>query len=120
MKIKSLLALIFLIATMTRALGGPVAVIDPIIEDTNSIPAERMKAIFEEVKTPFKYGVVLEPPEGKKIDCPNVFRFNNKWYLVYVQLENKPTGYTTQIAESDDLLHWKPRGTIVPNHNTTS
>jgi hypothetical protein len=34
--------------------------------------------------------------------------------MVYVQLENEPQGYTTQLAESDDLLSWKPLGTILP------
>ena len=34
--------------------------------------------------------------------------------MLYIQLENKPTqGYTTQLATSDDLLHWKPLGTIL-------
>jgi hypothetical protein len=46
--------------------------------DTNSIAHDRMQAIYDEVKTPFKYGVVLEPPAGKKVDCPNVFRHGGK------------------------------------------
>jgi predicted GH43/DUF377 family glycosyl hydrolase len=88
--------------------------------DTNSVSPEQMQAIYDEVKTPFKYGVVLEPPPGKKIDCPNVFRHGNKWFMMYVQLENDPTGYTTQLAESDDLLHWKPLGTILPRGSDTN
>jgi hypothetical protein len=72
-----------------------------------------MQAIYDEVKTPFKYGVVIEPPPGKKVDCPNVFRHGNKWYMVYVLMENDPPGYTTELAESDDLLSWKPLGTIL-------
>lgn len=80
----------------------------------DAVPRDRMQAIYEEVKTPFKYGVVIEPPEGKKVDCPTVFRHGDKWYMVYVQLERKPEeGYTTQLAESDDLLRWKPLGTIL-------
>jgi predicted GH43/DUF377 family glycosyl hydrolase len=82
--------------------------------ETNSVSLERMQAIYDEVKTPFKYGVVLEPPPGKKIDCPNVFRHGDRWYMMYVQLEGAPTeGYTTQLAESPDLLHWKPLGKIL-------
>ena len=54
-----------------------------------------MQRIYEEAKTPFKYGVVLSAPPGKKVDCPNVFRHGNKWFMVYVQLEDKPQGYTT-------------------------
>lgn len=83
--------------------------------DTNTtITPEQMQAIYDEVKTPFKYGIVIDPPTGKKVDCPNVFRHGDKWLMVYVQLENDPQGYTTQLAESADLLHWKPLGTILP------
>jgi hypothetical protein len=79
-----------------------------------AIPRAELEAIYEEVKTPYKYGIVLEPPPGKKLDCPNVFRHGNKWYMLYIQLEPAPEqGYTTQLAESDDLLNWKPRGTIL-------
>ena len=68
-----------------------------------------MRAIYEEVKTPFKYGIVIEPPEGKKVDCPTVFRYRGRWYMVYVQFEPPPLeGYTTQLAESD-LVATLPR-----------
>src|SRR5262245_55757345 len=85
----------------------------PIVSAAEPISASEMQSIYDEVKTPFKYGVVLEPPPGKKIDCPNVFREGDKWFMIYVLLETDPQGYTTQIAESDDLLHWKPLGTIL-------
>jgi len=89
--------------------------------DRKTISSERMQAIYDEVKTPFKYGVVLEPPPGRKLDCPNVFRHGDKWYMVYVQLENDPQqGYTTQLAMSDDLLQWKTLGTILPRGRTNS
>ena len=82
------------------------------------ITPEQMKAIYDEAKTPYKYGVILEPLQNKSVDCPNVFRHGDKWYLVYVQLEkdpeNKAIGYTTQLAVSNDLLHWQPLGTILP------
>ncbi|MBS1877249.1 MAG: glycosylase [Acidobacteria bacterium] len=79
-----------------------------------AVPPERMQAIYEEAKTPYKYGVVLEAPAGKKVDCPAVFRHGGKWYMAYVQLEQPPAvGYTTQLAESADLLHWTPLGAIV-------
>lgn len=78
------------------------------------VPADRLQHIFEEAKTPFKQGVVIRPPAGKMVDCPNVFRFEKKWYMVYIQFEQPPAaGYTTQLAESDDLLQWKPLGTIL-------
>lgn len=72
-----------------------------------------LQRIYEEVKTPYKYGIVLRAPPGRKIDCPNVFRFGGRWYMVYVQFEDAPEGYTTQLAVSDDLLHWQPLGTIL-------
>src|SRR6185295_8080137 len=78
--------------------------------DATEISRERMQAIYDEVKTPFKFGIVLEPPAGKKVDCPNVFRHAGKWFMVYAQFENEPQGYTTQLASSDDLRHWKPLG----------
>jgi predicted GH43/DUF377 family glycosyl hydrolase len=79
----------------------------------SDVPPERMRAIYEEVKTPYKYGIVIPAPEGKKVDCPTVFRHGDRWYMVYVQLENEPQGYTTQLAVSDDLLHWQSKGTIL-------
>jgi predicted GH43/DUF377 family glycosyl hydrolase len=93
---------------------GPAIAQAPKDQDANRVPPERMQAIWEEAKTPFKYGIVLQPPAGKKVDCPSVFHYGDKWYMVYVQLESAPVeGYTTQLAESPDLLHWKPLGTIV-------
>jgi hypothetical protein len=38
------------------------------------VPPERMRAIYDEVKTPYKYGTVMPAPAGKKVDCPTVFR----------------------------------------------
>ncbi len=77
-----------------------------------------MQEIYEEAKTPFKYGVVLRPPPGGKIDCPNVFHHGGHWFMVYVQLENqsdgRPLGYITRLASSDNLLDWRPLGTILP------
>lgn len=102
----------------SRMLGGlmlfAAAIQSRAVETNTPIARERMQAIYDEVKTPFKYGIVIEPPPGKKVDCPNVFRQGDKWLMVYVQLENDPQGYTTQLAESADLLHWKPLGTILP------
>jgi predicted GH43/DUF377 family glycosyl hydrolase len=79
----------------------------------SDIPPERMRAIYEEVKTPYKFGIVIPAPAGKKVDCPTVFRYEDRWYMVYVQLENEPQGYTTQLATSADLLHWQAKGTLL-------
>jgi predicted GH43/DUF377 family glycosyl hydrolase len=70
-----------------------------------------MQSIHDEVKTPFKFGVILRGEEGKLLDCPSVFRYGDKWLMIYVCM-NK-AGYETHLAESDDLLKWTPRGTIM-------
>ena len=104
-RILSGLSLIALAAAITLPADDPAP--PPISQ-------QRMQQIWEEARTPFKYGVVVEPPAGKKVDCPTVFRHRGKWYMVYVQLEDPPAqGYTTQLAESADLLHWTSRGTIL-------
>src|SRR5512145_2183684 len=77
-----------------------------------AVSANEMQAIYEEVKTPYKYGVVIPAPPGKMVDCPSVFRFKGKWYMVYVQFDDNPRGYSTQLAESTNLLDWRPLGTV--------
>ena len=77
------------------------------------VPQTQMRRIYEEVKTPFKYGIVLRAGENESVDCPNVFRFGDHWYMVYVGIKNK-VGYETFLAKSDDLLEWKPLGKILP------
>jgi predicted GH43/DUF377 family glycosyl hydrolase len=72
-----------------------------------------LQRIYDEVKTPFKYGIVLRPGENESFDCPSVFRFGDKWYMVYIAIKNN-TGYETFLAESDDLLQWRPLGKILP------
>jgi predicted GH43/DUF377 family glycosyl hydrolase len=94
-----------------RAASAQTGTVSP--EESNAVDAAAMQRIYEAAKTPFKYGVVLEPPAGKKVDCPNVFRRGDRWFMIYVQLETDPQGYTTQLATSDDLLHWKPLGPIL-------
>ena len=65
-----------------------------------------MQKVYEEVKTPFKYGLVVTPEnETKKIDCPSVFRKGSNWYMTYIQFDGR--GYETWIAKSKDLLEWK-------------
>lgn len=80
----------------------------------SGVTGPEMQAIYNEVRTPYKYGVVIPAPPGKMVDCPSVFRFQGKWYMVYVQYEDPPKGYSTQLAESGDLLEWRPLGTVLP------
>ena len=45
----------------------------------------KMKDIYEQVKTPYKYGLVIAPTTNNyKVDCPSVFREGNKWYMTYL------------------------------------
>ncbi len=72
-----------------------------------------MHAVFEKVKTPFKYGVVLADTDSTKmVDSPSIFRLNNTWYMTYIVFDGK--GYETWLAESPDLLQWKTTGKILP------
>ncbi|UCF14002.1 MAG: hypothetical protein JSW59_11375, partial [Phycisphaerales bacterium] len=70
-----------------------------------------MQRIYDEVKTPYKYGIILRGDEGRKVDCPSVFRHNDRWYMMYIVFDG--TGYETSMAESSDLLRFKPLGKIL-------
>lgn len=84
----------------------------PTLAD-ETIPVAEMQAIFDEVKTPFKYGILLKPEKGQLLDCPNVFRYRDAWYMVYVTITDK-VGYETCLARSENLLNWQPLGKILP------
>jgi len=76
------------------------------------VPEKVMKQVYEEIKTPYKYGLVLVPPnDDKKMDCPSIFRKDNKWIMSYLIFDGR--GYETWLAESDDLLHWINKGRIM-------
>ena len=77
-----------------------------------AVEPEVMQRVYEKAKTPFKYGVILKGEEGKKLDCPSVFRHGDRWYMIYIIFDGD--GYETALADSDDLLHWRPRGKILP------
>ena len=79
---------------------------------------EEMNAIYEEVKTPYKYGMVVAPTDNyHKADCPTIFREGGKWFMTYVVYNGKDgldgRGYETWLAESDDLLHWTTLGRLL-------
>jgi predicted GH43/DUF377 family glycosyl hydrolase len=77
-----------------------------------------MQKIYEEVKTPYKYGLVMVPEDdSKKVDCPSVFRKGDKWYMTYVIFDGR--GYETWLATSDDLLQWKTLGRTLSFSDTT-
>ena len=74
------------------------------------VSQETMKAIYEEIKTPYKVGMVLLPEKGEKIDNPCVFRYGDAWYMIFVVFDGK--GYETHLAKSDDLVRWKRLGKV--------
>jgi predicted GH43/DUF377 family glycosyl hydrolase len=81
--------------------------------NTPAIDAATMQRIYDEVKTPFKYGVVLRgDTTNQLVDCPNIFRADNKWFMMYVAISDG-VGYETFLASSDDLLNWKKLGKIM-------
>jgi predicted GH43/DUF377 family glycosyl hydrolase len=82
------------------------------------VPPEVMEKVYNEVKTPYKYGLVLTPTDNsKKMDCPTVFRKDNKWFMTYIIYDGR--GYETWLAKSPDLLHWKTMGKIMSFSDTT-
>lgn len=103
---------------MKRLIITLITAISCISSYAQSIAKEDMSRIYDEVKTPYKYGMVVAPSDnGHKIDCPTVFRVGTKWYMTYVIYNGSNgtdgRGYTTWLSESDDLLHWTTLGCIL-------
>ena len=83
-----------------------------------AVTPARMEAIYQEVRTPYKYGLVVAPQDNRhKIDCPTVYRLHDRWFMTYVCYNGKDgldgRGYETWLASSDDLLHWKTLGRVL-------
>ena len=83
-----------------------------------TVPDSVMKRVYDEVQTPYKYGLVVAPTTNNyKIDCPTVFRKGDKWLMTYLVYDGKTgtdgRGYETWLAESDDLLNWTTKGRIL-------
>lgn len=82
------------------------------------VPDTVMQQIYQQVKTPYKYGLVLTPSDdSKKLDCPTVFRKGDQWYMTYIVFDGR--GYETWLSGSDDLLHWKNLGKLMSFSDTT-
>ena len=82
------------------------------------VSQETMKAIYEEVKTPHKVGMVMLPGKGEMIDNPCVFRHGDAWYMIFIVFDGK--GYETHLAKSDDLVRWKRLGKVFGRAEGTS
>jgi predicted GH43/DUF377 family glycosyl hydrolase len=111
---RALLVSFFLAPTILPALEPAARAVIPLptASGRTVVDPAVMQRIHDEVKTPFKYGVVLPAEPGEMLDCPNVFRHGGRWYMMFVSIKDK-IGYQTQLARSDDLLHWERLGTIL-------
>lgn len=84
-----------------------------VVGSIGTVDSFTMERIYDEVKTPYKFGVVLKGESKEEmVDCPSVFRYRQKWYMMYVAISGK-IGYQTYLAQSDDLLHWEKLGRIL-------
>jgi len=82
------------------------------------VPKSVMQQVYDEVKTPYKYGLVITPEDKtKKVDCPSVFRKGKNWYMTYLVFDGR--GYETWLAKSKDLLQWTTLGRIMSFSDTT-
>ena len=84
----------------------------------DTIPSAVMQAVYQEVRTPHKYGLVVAPQDNyHKFDCPTVWREADRWLMSYVCYDGKSgtdgRGYETWLAESPDLLHWTTLGRLL-------
>lgn len=84
------------------------------------VPQEVMEQVYAEIKTPYKYGLIMVPPHDTlKYDCPTVFKYNNQWFMTYIVYDGR--GYETWLAKSENLLDWETLGTILSfNSDTTA
>jgi predicted GH43/DUF377 family glycosyl hydrolase len=80
---------------------------------TGHVPDSVMQSVFDKVKTPYKYGLVIAPADDhEKVDCPTVFRKDDTWYMTYLKFNGR--GYQTWLARSRDLLRWTTLGMVLP------
>ena len=81
--------------------------------DAAPVTREEMEAIYEKIKTPYKYGAVMKM-ENDYTDSPSVFKYDGRWYMYYISISKdcNVSGYETHLAVSDDLLHWEKVDTI--------
>ncbi len=87
-------------------------------KEPQKVPERVMQSVFEQVRTPYKYGVVFRHPDSTKmIDSPTIFREGNRWYMTYIVFDGQ--GYETWMAESTNLLNWETKGRIMSFSDST-
>ena len=83
------------------------------------VPEWVMQNVYNEVKTPYKYGMVLVPENNaQKLDCPTIFRKGDLWYMSYIAFDG--VGYETWLAKSKDLLNWQTLGRLLSHPKDTT
>src|SRR5699024_6373127 len=86
----------------------------------DKVTQEEMNAVYKELQTPYKYGMVVTGTgdEGiTNVDSHGVFLYGNKWYMTYVSHNENSEygGYRTNLASSDNLLDWNFEGIVFQN-----
>lgn len=78
-----------------------------------AVDAATLQRVYDEARTPFKYGVVVKGENrDQMVDCPSLFFSGGHWYMMFVAFVNQ-TGYETYLARSGDLLRWEKLGKIL-------
>ncbi len=81
----------------------------PFIEhNPKAVDAESMQKVYDKIRTPYKYGVVLRFLDDF-CDCPVIFRHNGRWYMSFIRISKQvsSSGYDSHLAVSNDLIHWE-------------
>ncbi|MDO4627578.1 MAG: glycosylase [Planctomycetia bacterium] len=79
---------------------------------SEEVKIEEMENVYKEVKTPFKYGIVVEELGGHLVDSPGIFRKDGTWFMSFIS-QSKGWGYESFLAKSDDLLKWEFLGPLM-------
>ncbi|MCW0481854.1 hypothetical protein [Gaoshiqia sediminis] len=103
---------------LTMAAIAVVACTPKKKELPETVSQQKMEEIYNEVKTPYKYGLVMVPDSSSQMmDCPTIFRHNDKWVMTYIVFDGR--GYETHLAWSQDLINWDEQGCIMQFSDTT-
>ena len=117
---------------LTEAVEGRIQLTVSLQEDfsegrtvflTKRLSEDLFQSIYEEVKTPYEYGIVLsysgvgtDTFDSDLIDNPNVFAIpGDDTYVYMTYVGHDGTGYRTGLARSMDMLHWEKVGKILEN-----
>lgn len=77
----------------------------------------KLKEIYEQIKTPYKYGAVLKR-NGYYYDSPIAFKHGGEFYLTCVEIDAQcTTGYKTKVFASKNLLDWQELGYVLTENN---